>query len=63
MGDKMRRRSCDYFYKSCDIEKMSPLDKKRYELLNEFGYNFDSSKKRVVDDEASIKRHKNSESR
>ena len=53
MGDKMRRRSCDYFYKSCDIEKMSPLDKKRYELLNEFGYNFDSSKKR----------HKNSESR
>lgn len=59
----MRRRSCDYFYKSCDIEKMSPLDKKRYELLNEFGYNMDSNSKRVIDYDNNIKRHKNSESR
>ena len=63
MGDMMRRRSCDYFYKSCDLEKMSSLDKKRYELLNEYGYNFDSNKKKIVDDEMNIKRHKNSESR
>lgn len=59
----MRRRSCDYFYKSCDLEKMSPLDKKRYEYLNEFGYNMDSNKKRVIDYDNNIKRHKNSESR
>jgi len=59
----MRRRSCDYHYKSCDLEKMSPLDKKRYELLNEFGYNMDSNKKRIVDFDMNIKRHKNSASR
>ena len=59
----MRRRSCDYYYKTCDIEKMSPLDKKRYELLNEYGYNIDSNKKRIDDFEMKIKRHKNSESR
>lgn len=59
----MRRRNYDYYYKSCDLEKMSPLDKKRYELLNEFGYNMDSNKKRTVDYDKNIKRHKNSESR
>lgn len=59
----MRRRSCDYFYKACDLEKMSSLDKKRYELLNEFGYNMDSNKKRIVDYDMNIKRHKNSESK
>jgi len=59
----MRRRSCDYYYKSCDLEKLSPIDKKRYELLNEFGYNMDSNKKRIVDFDMNIKRHKNSASR
>ena len=59
----MRRRSNDYFYKSCDLDKMSSLEKKRYEYLNEFGYNIDSNKRRVVDSEMQIKRHKNSESR
>ena len=29
----MRRRSFDYYYKTCDLEKMSSLDKKRYEIL------------------------------
>ena len=33
------------------------------ELLNEFGYNMDSNKKRTVDYDMNIKRHKNSESR
>ena len=59
----MRRRSTDYFYKTCDLEKMSSLDKKRYELLNEFGYNIDSNKKRIEDYDMKIKKHKNSESR
>lgn len=59
----MRRRSCDYFYKSCDLEKMSSLEKKRYEILNEFGYNLDSNKNRTIDYDMKVKRHKNSESR
>ncbi len=59
----MNRRSNEYFYKACDIEKMSNLDKKRYEYLNEFGYNIDCSSKRIVDFELKIKRHKNSESK
>lgn len=59
----MRRRSCDYFYKTCDIEKMSSLDKKRYEYINEYGYNFDSSKKRIINEEMKVTRHKNSESK
>ncbi len=63
MGDIMQRRNCDYYYKSCDIEKMSPLDKKRYEYLNEFGYNLDCNKKRFIDYDMNIKRHKNSESK
>lgn len=56
-------RSQNYYYKTCDIEKMSSLDKKRYELLNEYGYNFGSNKKRIIDEEASITRHKNSMSK
>lgn len=59
----MNRRSHNYFYKACDIEKMSPIDKKRYEYLNEFGYNMDSNKKRYVDYDLKVIRHKNSESR
>ena len=59
----MNRRCNDYFYKTCELEKMSSLDKKRYEYCNEFGYNFDSSSKRVVDFDTKIKKHKNSESK
>lgn len=57
------RRSIDYYYKSCDIEKLSSLDKKRYELMNEYGYNLSGSNKRTIDEEMQIKRHKNSESK
>lgn len=60
----MRSRRCvDYYYKSCDIEKLSSLDKKRYELLNDYGYNFESSSKRNIDFDLQVKRHKNSESK
>lgn len=57
----MRRRSCDYFYKSYEIGTKNPIDKKRYELLNEFGVNMDCSKKQAVDYDMQIKRHKNSD--
>lgn len=59
----MRRRSCDYFYKTCEVGNKNPVDKKRYELLNEFGFNFDSSSKQVIDYDLQIKRHKNSDCR
>ena len=59
----MRRRSCDYFYKTGEIGNKNPLDKKRYEFLNEFGVNIDSSKKKIVDYDLQIKRHKNSDCR
>lgn len=59
----MRRRSCDYYYKSYEFGSKNPLDKKRYELLNEYGVNMDSNKKQVVDIDSQIKRHKNSDCR
>ena len=59
----MRRRSCDYFYKSYELGNKNPVDRKRYELLNDFGINMDSNKKQVIDFDLQIKRHKNSDCR
>ncbi len=59
----MKRRSCDYYYKSYDIGCKNPIDKKRYEYLNEYGANIDSYQKKEVDFEIQIKRHKNSDCR
>lgn len=59
----MRRRSCDYFYKACELGSKNPLDRKRYELLNDFGINMDTNKKQVIDFDMQIKRHKNSDCR
>ena len=59
----MRRRSVDYHYKACDLEEMTSLEKKRYEYLNEYGLNIDCNKKRVIDFDMQIKRHKNSDCR
>ena len=56
-------RSFNNYYKTCDIEKMSPLDQKKYALLNEFGFNFDSNKRKIVDEDAQIIKHKNSMSK
>lgn len=64
MGENMNlKRSCAYYYKTCALEKMTPLDKKRYEYFNNFGYNIESSSKRNIDEDFQIKRHKNSESK
>ncbi len=56
-------RSYNNYYKTCDIEKMTPLEQKKYALLNEFGYNFDSNKRKIVDMESQIVKHKNSDSK
>ena len=52
----MRRRSFDYHYKTFDIGESTSLDKKRYEYLNEYGFNIDSNKKRIIDYDAQFKR-------
>ena len=57
----MNRRSNDYYYKACDLDKFSSLDKKRYEYLNEFGYVIDSNKKRTINNDMLVIRHKNSD--
>ena len=59
----MRRRSCDYFFKSCELGSKDPLERKRYERLNDYGVNMDTNKKQVVDFDIKIKRHKNSDCR
>ena len=59
----MRRRSCDYFFKSCELGSKDPLERKRYEILNDYGVNMDTNKKQVVDFDIKIKRHKNSDCR
>lgn len=59
----MRRRSFLDFYKTYEIEKMSSLDRKRFMYLNEFGFNIDSSKRKTIDYDMQIKRHRNSESK
>lgn len=56
-------RSYNNYYKTCDIEKMTPLEQKKYALLNEFGFNFDSNKRKIVDIESQIVKHKNSDSK
>ena len=61
--NKMSIRSFNNYYKTCDIEKMSPLDKKRYELLNEYGYNIDCNKRKIIDTDDNIIKHKNSMSK
>ena len=59
----MRRRSCDYFFKSCELGSKDPLERKRYEILNDYGVNMDTNKKQVFDFDIKIKRHKNSDCR
>lgn len=50
------QKRLDYYYKSYDIENENLWEKKNFEYLNEYGYNFDSNKKRVVDYEKNCKK-------
>lgn len=43
------QKRLDYFYKSYDIDSDSAWERKTIECMNEYGYNFDSNKKRIVD--------------
>lgn len=50
------QKRLDYYYKSYDIESNSAWEKKNFEYMNEYGYNFDSNKKRVIDYDKMCKR-------
>lgn len=43
------RKHVDYFYKCYDKINDSELDRICNECFNEYGYNFDSNKRRVMD--------------
>lgn len=42
-------RDSEYYYKNADIESNNELERKKYEYLNEYGYNFDSNKRKGYD--------------
>lgn len=39
----------EYYYKCADIENRNELERKKYEYFNEYGYNFDSNKRKGYD--------------
>ena len=43
------QKHLDYFYKNYDIEDDNPLSKKNFEVMNEYGYNYEVTNKRVID--------------
>ena len=43
------RRHIDYYYKCFDKINFTKMDKILYESFNDYGYNFDSNKRRVID--------------
>ena len=45
------QRNINYHYKSFDFSNVLNMDEKRYGAFNEYGYNLDCVKKRVVDNE------------
>ena len=61
------QKRLDYFYKSYDNENVNPREKRNYETMNEYGYNFEVNNQRYVDYEkkcsrilySDIKRHNN----
>ncbi|MBQ6687589.1 MAG: hypothetical protein IJN03_03605 [Bacilli bacterium] len=43
------QKRLDYFYKSYDIDSDNAWERKTIGCMNEYGYNFDSNKKRIID--------------
>jgi len=50
------QKHIDYFYKSYDIDNVNSLEKKNFEVMNEYGYNYEVNNKRVVDYEKKCSR-------
>lgn len=41
------RKNIDYFYKCYDGTPQSELERKNFEYFNDYGYNFDSTKRKI----------------
>jgi len=52
-------RFADYYYKASNLVARDTLESKIFELTNEFGYNFASTKRRIVDEEKFYGKPKN----
>ena len=41
----------DYHYKYASLNYNNELERQRFELVNEYGYNFASEQKRIIDED------------
>ncbi len=48
------RKHIDYYYKCFDKQNENAIDKINNERFNEYGYNFDGNKRRVIDYDALV---------
>lgn len=53
-------KSDEYYYKCADIERDTEIERKKYEYFNEYGYNFDSNKRKGYDLDRYAEKLKNS---
>ena len=53
----------DYYYKCANLVAKDSLESKVFELTNEFGYNFTSTKRRIIDEEKTYSKPKNTVNR
>ena len=42
-------KSEEHYYKNADVEYASELERKKYEYLNDYGYNYDCVKRKGYD--------------
>ncbi len=49
----------DYHYKQSSIEYKDELERQRFEITNEYGYNFASETKRYINEDSLFMRPKN----
>lgn len=50
------RKHIEYYYKCYDKQNESNMDRIINEKFNEYGYNFDSNSKRIIDYDALLKK-------
>ncbi len=44
----VKNRDYNNYYLSCDLVFLTTKEKKRLEALNDYGYNFNSSKRKII---------------
>ena len=45
----VKNREYNNYYLSCDLIPLCTKEKKRLEVLNDYGYNFNSNKRKMID--------------